>query len=61
MIEILEPPPECVEIPGYIIVIEMGKSWLTKDGILTTNFKERGIWKTPVEAEAARAFKNITI
>ena len=54
MSEIQEPPTGCMEIAGFILVIEEGKSWLTKDGVSTTNFNERGIWDTPEEAEAAR-------
>ena len=51
---ILEPPPGCIEIPGFILVIEPGRKWLTQNGQATTVFGERGIWETEEDAERAR-------
>jgi hypothetical protein len=52
--KVLEPPEGCMAIAGFILVVEEGKSWLTKDGKVTTNFKDRGVWDTPEESEAMR-------
>ena len=40
----LEPPAGCQEIPGFILVVEPEKSWLTADGNVTQNWHERGVW-----------------
>lgn len=47
-------PEGCMEIPGLILVLVPGESWLTKDGEVTTNFRERGVWDTVEEADAAK-------
>lgn len=49
----IDPPPNCQEIPGYILVVEIGKKWITKDGLVTEDFAERGIWATPEDADRA--------
>ena len=50
----IEPPDGCLEIPGFILVIEEGKSWLMQYGGVTTNFTERGVWETAGDADQAR-------
>jgi hypothetical protein len=50
---IKEPPDGCIEIPGFIIVVSEEKAWLTKDGNVTDDFKQRGVWETEKEVEDA--------
>lgn len=50
-----EPPEGCQEIPGYIVEIFKGSAWLTKDLQVTTVWRERGVWATQEEANAAMA------
>ncbi len=52
MDELIEPPAGCMEIPGFIMIVK-GGGWLTKDGKVTENFEERGVWETPEDAEMA--------
>ncbi|MFA5921213.1 MAG: hypothetical protein WC856_07960 [Methylococcaceae bacterium] len=52
--DILEPPIGCIETPGFILVIEPGKTWLRKDLTVTNIWAERGIWEAAEDAEAAR-------
>lgn len=47
----IDPPPGCQEIPGVILVVEVGKAWLRADGTVTEVWTERGVW--PTEADAA--------
>jgi hypothetical protein len=51
----LEPPEGCVQMPGFILVVEPETSWLTKDGAVTTVFADRGIWDSQEDAEKAKA------
>ena len=51
----LDPPEGCMEIAGFILVLEPGKSWLTADGTPTNQWGERGIWETQEAAEEAKA------
>jgi len=51
---ILDPPNECQEIPGYILVITPDKEWLMQTGQVTTVWEQRGVWATAEEAEKAR-------
>lgn len=53
-IEILEPPEGCMEISGFILVVEPGKQWITQDGEITRDFSKRGQWATAEDSEAAR-------
>jgi hypothetical protein len=46
----LEPPKGCLEIPGVLLVIEPGRLWLSKDGVITDKWHERGIWATKQDA-----------
>ena len=47
-----EVPPGCIEIPGIILEIRGGKAWITQAGQITTDWRQRGIWPTAVEAIA---------
>ena len=47
-----EPPEGCIEIPGFILVVK-DKGWLTKDGMVTNVFCERGVWESEEDAEKA--------
>lgn len=51
--EILDPPSGCIEIKGFLLVIEPGKLWLRKDLTVTDVWSERGVWATQEEADAA--------
>ena len=53
MQKILEAPPNCTEIPGYILTIIPEELWLTSDGFLTENWDKRGIWPSPEDAKKA--------
>lgn len=53
-IEILEAPKGCLEINGFILVLEVGKYWITQDGKATSDFDQRGIWETAEESNEAR-------
>jgi hypothetical protein len=44
-----------MEMPGFILVVEPGKSWLTEDGDITDEWSKRGIWETQDDAERAKA------
>lgn len=56
----LEPPKECLEIPGVLLVIEPGRLWLSKDGVITDQWNERGIWETEQDAlNALEYFKSL--
>ena len=50
----IEPPDGCLEIPGFILVIEEGKSWFTQYGDVTRDFDKRGVWETAGDADQAR-------
>ena len=53
----LEPPPGCVEIPGFIVPIQGygdRPAWLTREGNVTHQWQLRGIWPTAELADAAR-------
>lgn len=45
-----EPPEGCQEIPGVILIVEPGKSWLTATGEITGVWKERGVWASEEDA-----------
>ena len=47
-----EVPPGCIEIPGIILEIRGGKAWITQDGQITTDWRQRGIWATEAGAIA---------
>lgn len=49
---IQEPPPGCLEIPGFILTHPQG--WLTQDGEVTSDWNRRGVWATAEEAREAR-------
>lgn len=50
-----EVPPGCLEIPGIILEIEGAVlQWITQDGQITPDWRQRGIWPTEVEAIAVR-------
>jgi hypothetical protein len=50
----VRPIPEgTMEAPGFIISIFDDSAWMTKDGRVTTEWKERGVWGTYEEAEKA--------
>ena len=40
-------PEGCQEIPGYILDVFDGSSWITQGGQVTDKWQERGIWQTP--------------
>ena len=42
-----------LNFPGYCIEMFEGSVWLTKEGKITPNYDERGIWMTLPEAKAA--------
>lgn len=46
----LDVPKGCLEIPGVILVFETEKRWVTKEGLITDNWKERGVWATEQDA-----------
>ena len=50
----IEPPDGCLEIPGFILVTEEGKSWFTQYGDVTRDFDKRGVWDTAGDADQAR-------
>ena len=50
----IEPPDGCLEIPGFILVTEEGKSWFTQYGDVTRDFDKRGVWETAGDADQAR-------
>ena len=45
--------PGSANFPGYCIDMFEGSVWLTKEGKITPNYDDRGIWMTLPEAEAA--------
>jgi len=45
-----EVPEGCQEIPGVILIVETGKSWLTATGEITEVWHERGVWATEEDA-----------
>jgi hypothetical protein len=46
-------PAGSQEAPGFILDVFDGSAWMTKDGQVTTEWKERGVWGTYEEAEKA--------
>ena len=49
----LEPPPGCVEIPGFCVEVRRLGLWLTQTGEWTDRRELRGIWPTAELADAA--------
>ena len=44
---------DCIKSPGYFIEVAEGSAWLTKDGSVTTEWNERGLWETREQARRA--------
>lgn len=42
--------PEGFEVEGWICVVVEGCAWLTKEGLVTTKWAERGVWQTEEDA-----------
>lgn len=51
--EPLDPPPGCMEIPGYFMIVKGGE-YVTVDGQITDDFKKRGVYDTIDALEDAK-------